>query len=152
MTTAKALPGLPDPEIAPEFYADVSTKRFLAWIADVVLICLITAIIIPFTAFTALFFLPMLFLVVSFCYRALSLVRRSATPGMRLMAIQFRRHDGQVLDPGTAFIHTLLYAISISMVLPQVISIFLMLTTARGQGLTDHFLGTAAINRASDAR
>ena len=31
----------------------------------------------------------------------------------------------------------------------QVISIVLMMTTSRAQGLTDHFLGTVAINKAA---
>jgi hypothetical protein len=35
------------------------------------------------------------------------------------------------------------------MVLPQIVSIILMLTSERRQGLTDMFMGTAAINRAA---
>jgi hypothetical protein len=46
---------LPDPDAHAEFYADVPFKRLLAFIVDAVLICLITVILIPFTAFTALF-------------------------------------------------------------------------------------------------
>jgi len=147
MTTANALWGLPDPETKPEFYADVPMKRFIAWIVDTVLIALITAIIIPFTAFTALFFLPVLFLTVGLVYRWMSLTRRSATPGMRLVAIEFRTHDGNRFDAGYAFIHTVAYTVSVSMVLPQVISAILMLVTPRAQGLTDMALGTAAVNR-----
>lgn len=147
MTMTRDLPGLPDPDSQPEFYTDVTMKRFLAWLVDVALITVITALIVPFTAFTALFFLPMLYLVVSFFYRALSLTRSSATPGMRVLAIRMLRHDGAPLDPGTALVHTLLYAVSMSMALPQVISVFLMLTTPRAQGLSDHFLGTAVVNR-----
>ncbi|HEX9858556.1 MAG TPA: RDD family protein [Paracoccaceae bacterium] len=140
---------LPDPDRHAEFYADVPMKRGLAWAVDTVLITLITAVIVPFTAFTALFFLPLLFLTVSLTYRTVSLARRSATPGMRLLAIEFRDHRGQTLDLPTAFLHTLGYTVSIAMVLPQVISVALMLTGARGQGLSDHLLGTVAINRPS---
>ncbi len=139
--------GLPDPDTQAHFYADVPAKRFIAWVADTVLIALITLIVIPFTAFTALFFLPVLYMVIAVLYRSLSLARRSATPGMRLVAIEFRCHDGARLDPVFAVIHTLAYTVSVSMVLPQVISVIMMLTTPRGQGLTDLVLGTVAINR-----
>lgn len=140
---------LPDPDRHAEFYADVPMKRALAWVIDTVLIAVITLFIVPFTAFTALFFLPMLFLTVSFVYRSLSLASRSATPGMRLLAIEFLDHRGQRFDLTTAVLHTLGYTVSISMVLPQIVSALLMLTGARGQGLTDHALGTVAINRAA---
>lgn len=147
MITADPFWALPDPDAKPEFYADVPTKRLLAWILDTVLIALITALIVPFTAFTALFFLPFLYMIVAFAYRSLSLARRSATPGMRLMAIEFRTHDGGRFSPLMALIHTAAYTVSVSMVLPQVISVLLMMITSRGQGLTDHVLGTVAINR-----
>jgi uncharacterized RDD family membrane protein YckC len=140
---------LPDPQYQAEFYADVPLKRGLAWIVDTLLITLIVALIVPFTAFTALFFLPFLYLVVSFAYRTVSLARRSATPGMRLMAIEFRDRDGRPFDLGLAFAHTLGYTLTIATLVPQVVSIILMLTSARGQGISDHVLGTVAINRAA---
>ncbi len=141
--------GLPDPDTKPEFYADVPVKRLIAWVADSILIALICAVIIPFTAFTALFFLPFLFLVVGLVYWIVTLAGGSATPGMRLMAVEFRTRDGNRFDLGMATVHTILYTVSVSMVFPQVISIILMLTSARAQGLSDHFLGTAAVNRAA---
>ena len=152
MRTVNALWGLPDPDTKPEFYADVPSKRFIAWIVDTILIALITALIVPFTAFTALFFLPVLYMTVGLFYRTLTLAGRSATPGMRLVAIEFRTHDGQRMDFGYALIHTIAYTISVSMVLPQVISVLLMLTTPRAQGLTDMVLGTAATNRMAGRR
>ncbi len=147
MTTANVLWGLPDPAAKPEFYADVPTKRLIAWIFDTILIGLICALIVPFTAFTALFFLPALYLAVSIVYRTLSLARRSATPGMRLVAIEFRTHDGRRFDAAYALIHTLAYTVSVSMVVPQVVSVVMMLITPRAQGLTDLLMGTAALNR-----
>ncbi len=138
---------LPDPEHQAEFYADVPLKRGLAWIVDMVLIGLVTLLIVPFTAFTALFFLPVLFLTVSFTYRVWSLAARSATPGMRLMSIEFRDRWGRKFDFGTAFLHTLGYTLTIATLLLQLLSIGLMLTSARKQGLTDLVLGTVAINR-----
>jgi len=46
-----------------------------------------------------------------------------------------------------AFWHTLGFSISLAIPLLQVISIGLMLTSRRGQGLTDHLLGSVAIHR-----
>jgi len=127
----------------------VPFKRGMAWIVDTILTLILTAIIVPFTAFTALFFLPVLFGVVNLLYRWVSLTAGSATPGMRLAAIELRRADGRQLDGGTAFVHTLGYAISAAFVLPQLLSIAMMLLSPRGQGLTDTVLGTVAINKSA---
>ncbi|MBT9245356.1 RDD family protein [Gemmobacter fulvus] len=138
---------LPDPDRQAEFYAGVPTKRALAWVVDTILIALITAVIVPFTVFTALFFLPLLYLFISFTYRVLTLAGGSATPGMRLMNVVMLTRNGERFDLATAFLHTLGYTLSIGTLLVQILSGFLMLTSARGQGLTDHILGTVAINR-----
>jgi uncharacterized RDD family membrane protein YckC len=138
---------LPDPDHQAEFYADVPTKRALAWCVDAILIAIMTMVVLPFTFFLGLFFLPVLYLTLSFLYRTVSLARHSATPGMRLMAIEFRDRTGAKFDLGTAFLHTLGYTLTIGTLLPQLLSIGLMLTTVRGQGLTDMVLGTVAINK-----
>ncbi|MFT6453127.1 MAG: putative RDD family membrane protein YckC [Halocynthiibacter sp.] len=104
--------------------------------------------IIPFTAFTALFFLPFLWLVVSLAYRIITLANGSATIGMRLTGIELRDSSGARFGLGLAAAHTILFSISMSMFLPQVASVVLMMTGARAQGLSDHILSTAAINRA----
>lgn len=136
----------PDPQRHAIFYDGVVSKRFLAWAMDMVLILIVTALIVPFTAFTALFFLPGLFLVVGFLYRWITLTGRSATWGMRLMNIEFLDRNGQRFDAATAFLHTLGYSLSMAFVMPQLLSVTLMLISARGQGLSDHVLGTVAIN------
>jgi len=138
---------LPDPDRQAEFYADVPIKRALAWVVDAILIAIVTMVVVPFTLFLSLFFLPALYLTISFLYRTISLARHSATPGMRLMAIEFRDRTGAKFDLGTAFLHTLGYTLTISTLLPQLLSMGLMLTTARGQGLSDLVLGTVAINK-----
>lgn len=142
-------PHLPDPRTQPEFYADVPMKRLVAWLVDTVLIALICLLIVPFTAFTGLFFFPLLMLVVGFAYRVVTIANRSATWGMRLMAIEFRTAQGERLGLGLATAHTLGTSLSFAMPLLQVVSVILMLTTARGQGLTDHLLGSVALNRAA---
>jgi uncharacterized RDD family membrane protein YckC len=140
---------LPDPEMQAEFYADVPMKRLIAWVADTVLIAVICLLILPFTAFTGIFFFPLLMLAVGFAYRVVTIANRSATWGMRLMAIEFRAANGERFGLGLAFAHTMGLSISFAMPLLQVVSVVLMLTTARKQGLTDHLLGTVALNRAA---
>ncbi|PWK57688.1 putative RDD family membrane protein YckC [Silicimonas algicola] len=138
--------GLPDPDTHPEFYDDVPVKRLMAWVVDVGLIAVVTAAISVFTLFLAPLFLP-LFLVVGFLYRWMTISGGSATLGMRLMAIELRAADGERLDGLTAFLHVAGYTVSVITFPLQLISIVLILTTARKQGLTDMVLGTAAINR-----
>ena len=138
---------LADPVTQPQFYRDVAGKRLLAWIVDTVLITLICLLIVPFTAFIALFFFLGLMAVVGFVYRVMTLTGGSATLGMRLFAIEFRDREGRRFDLGTAFLHTVGYTISWAVAPLQLISIVLMATSGRGQGLTDMVLGTAALNR-----
>lgn len=142
---------LPDPVTQPEFYSDVPAKRLLAWVVDTVLIVLTCLLIVPFTAFTGLFFFPFLLLVVGFAYRVVTIARGSATWGMRLVSLEFRKLDGQRFDLSMALLHTLGLTISFGFPILQVISIVLMLTTERGQGLSDHVLGTVALNRRATA-
>ena len=138
---------LPDPDRQPEFYRDVALKRFIAFVIDTVVIFALSLIGVLLTAFTAIFFFPFLVAVIGFAYRAVSIARRSATPGMRLMAIEFRTLEGQRLDTQTAVLHTAGLTLSFMIPILQVVSVVLMLTQARGQGLSDLALGTVALNR-----
>lgn len=130
----------------PERYEGVAIKRGIAWVFDVVMIALLCALVLPFTAFTGIFFFPFLMLVVGFIYRWFTLASGSSTWGMRLMGIRFRDHRGAPLSSGLALAHTLGYSVSITVAPLQLISIILMLVTQRGQGLTDLVLGTEAVN------
>lgn len=140
---------LPDPHFQAEFYDDLPMKRLVAWGVDAALILLLCLLALPFTAFTALFFLPLLWLTLSFFYRWTLLARNSATPGMRLMAIEFRDATGQRFDPATAFAHTTIYTLATAFILPQMVSVALIVLSPRHQSLADHLLGSAAINRMS---
>ena len=142
---------LADPLTQPQFYRDVAGKRLLAWIVDTIVVALASLLIVPFTAFIALFFFFALMAVVGFIYRVITLATGSATWGMRLMAIEIRAADGARLDLGQAFLHTLGYTVSWAVTPLQLISIVLMATSNRGQGLTDMVLGTAALNRRAQA-
>ena len=137
----------PDPIRAPQFYASVPTKRFLAWLIDTAITFALVMVIIPFTAFTGLFFLPFLIFVISFAYRTLTISSRSATWGMRIMSIELRDARGERFDFSQAFMHTLGFTISMAFVLIQVVSVVMMMGSARGQSLTDMALGSVMINR-----
>ncbi|MBD3766055.1 MAG: RDD family protein [Rhodobacterales bacterium] len=138
---------LPDPHFQADFYEHVPVKRLGASLADSVVIVVLCALVVPLTAFTGLFFFPLLYLTVGFVYRWVTIARGSATWGMRLMAIELRGLDGGRLDRSAAFAHTLAYSLTMAFVMPQVISIALMLTDDRGRGLADRLAGTVAINR-----
>jgi uncharacterized RDD family membrane protein YckC len=142
-----ASPGLPDPVQRADFYAGVRAKRLVAWVLDMILIAVLSAILLPFTAFAALFFFPVFMLVIGFFYRWFTLASGSATWGMALMGIQLREADGYKLTGSTAFWHTVGYSVSIAVAPLQLLSVIMMCLTARRQGLTDMLLNTAAINR-----
>lgn len=137
---------LPDPIYQSEFYADVPVKRALAWLVDLVIILPLAAIG-AVVSVIGIFFFPLFFVLFGFAYRWFWIARNSATPGMRLMAIELRDAEGHKLDSHTAMLHTLGYTISISVFPLQLASMIFMVTTERGQGLSDMVLGTAMVNR-----
>lgn len=143
---------IPDPQAQPDFYKDVALKRLMAWGVDAALTLLACIVILPFTAFTGLFFFPFLFLVVGFAYRTITIANGSATWGMRLFAIELRRASGEKMDAASAFAHTSGYTISWMLPILQLISVVLMASTERGQGLSDHVMGTVMINKKAQFR
>ncbi|RMF40327.1 MAG: RDD family protein [Alphaproteobacteria bacterium] len=148
---ARQVDGLPDPERDAQFYDGVPMRRFIAWLFDLVFVGLITlGVLVAFTlpslglVFLASF---LIWAAVDFIYRAATLARASATPGMRIMGIELRAGDGGRLDATTAILHTLLYYLCFGFVLVQIVNIALMLASAQGRSLPDLALGTAMINR-----
>lgn len=141
------MPHLPDPIRQPEFYDSVPAKRLLAWIIDSFIILALSALAVVMTAFIGAFFWVFLYFLVGFGYRVVTIAAGSATWGMRFAGIELRDAAGRRLDLGLALAHTAGYTISMMISPLQVISIVMMLTTARGQGLTDTILGTVMLNR-----
>jgi uncharacterized RDD family membrane protein YckC len=139
--------GLPDPEYDHAFYDGVPAKRFFAWIVDVILIAAVSLILGLLTLTVLLWVWPILYFTVSFLYRSATIGTGSATLGMRLMNIELRNGLGQRLSGGEAMVHTGLYLFLSASLILQLISIGLMLASRRHQGLHDHILGSAAINR-----
>jgi uncharacterized RDD family membrane protein YckC len=148
MQTAE-LWGLPSPDYHAEFYQDVPTKRLIAFLIDSVMIFLISAVFVVLSGFLGLFVWPLLIGTVSFLYRTATLARSSATPGMWLTSLEMRTFRGERFDLMTAAAHTAIFTAMFAMVVPQVISVAMMLMTPRRQGLADMLLGTAALNRAA---
>lgn len=143
------MPNLPDPDRQQQFYSGVNAKRLLAWIIDTVIILLLCLITVILTAFVGAFVWPLLIMVIGFAYRVVTLANGSATWGMRFVGIEIRSADGARLDMPMALAHTAGYTISFAIPILQVISVVMMLTGSRGQGLSDAFLGTVALNRRS---
>ncbi len=144
------MPPLPDPSLHPQFYASVPTKRLIAWLIDLVLIVALCVLALPLTGFLGLFFWPLMLLVIGFVYRVVTLATGSATWGMRFAGVELRGPDGARFDLSLALAHTVGYTISFAIPILQAISVVMMLTAARGQGLTDTFLGTTALNRRAE--
>ncbi|MBP7001574.1 RDD family protein [Amaricoccus sp.] len=146
--------GLPDPDRDRQFYDGVLGRRFVAWIVDVVVILAIgVPLALAFGLLTLGFGLalfPMILFGVGILYRAATLASASATWGMRLMGVEFRRHDGARLDGGVALMQTLVYAFCVAVAPLMLVSALMMALTRYGQGLPDLLLRTAMINRPAD--
>lgn len=138
---------LPDPATQRGFYENVAIKRGLAWVVDSIIVALLVFVALIFTAFLGAFVFFALWMVISFGYRVVTLASGSATWGMRLMAIELRDARGQRFDLTQALLHTVGYAVSVSIAPLQLISILCMIATERGQGLTDLVMGSVALNR-----
>ncbi|WP_171122228.1 MULTISPECIES: RDD family protein [unclassified Ruegeria] len=138
---------LPDPDRQPEFYQSVAIKRFVAWLFDIAFVSLLCTVAIFLTLGMGLFILALIYAVVSFIYRVVTIANGSATLGMRFMGIELRDSFGARMDTGKALAHTAGYFVSMAFPVLQIISVIMMLTSARCQGLTDAFLGTVMINQ-----
>ena len=140
-------PGLPDPARQPGFYQGTAPKRAIAWVIDGLIVFVLTLVVLPFTAFLGLLVYAALWAVVGFIYRVGAITALSGTFGMRMMSLELRDADGHRFDFGQAFLHTAGYYISVAVFPLQLVSILLMVGSEKGQGLTDHVLGTVALNR-----
>lgn len=144
-------PGLPDPSREARFYAGVAQRRLLAFAIDAAAIAALG--VLAAAAFgLATFGVGFLAagpvgLCAAFLYRALTLARLSATPGMWLLGLELREAHGGTLSPFTAAAHTALFFGCFFLVLPQIASVWLMATGRAGRGLPDLALGAAMIHR-----
>lgn len=138
---------LPDPHYDRAFYDGVPLKRFIAWVVDVIMIVLISLILSVLTFTVALWFWSITYLIVAFLYRSITIGTWSATPGMRLMALELRREDGKVFNRTDAMMHTGLYLFLSISILLQLGSVGLIAYSQRHQGLHDMVLRSVMLNR-----
>ena len=139
--------GLPDPDYDAAFYDGVPAKRLIAWLIDSVIVLAISLVFVLLSVGVLFFvFFPLIF-VVNATYRWLTMAQSSATFGMRVMALEVRGPDGARLDAAQAGLHTGAFVLASMFVIPQIVSMVLIATQPRRQGLHDLLLGTAAINR-----
>jgi uncharacterized RDD family membrane protein YckC len=148
------MPGLPDPDVDPQFYEGVPMRRLAAWLVDLVVVLVMgVPLALLFGLLTlgfgfALF--PAIVGGVAFLYRTLTLASGSATWGMRFTGLEFRRHDGTRFDLLFALLHTGISTVCLGVVVLQVISCGTILWTRYRQSIPDIILGTTAINRPAE--
>jgi len=139
----------PNPETHPQFFEDVPSKRLMAWVIDSIIVFGITFLLAILTFGIGFFVFLGIMSIVGVAYRVITLANASATWGMRLAAIEFRDAHGERFGLLLAVLHTLGFYLSFSTFIIQIVSMVLMVTTERKQGLTDMLLGTIAINKST---
>lgn len=149
MIASEALTGFPNPTTHRPLYDQIPRRRLFAFVIDSIIIFVVSLILLPFTAFSAIFFFGFFSLLISVIYRTLTLAQKSATPGMRIMKIEFRTHLGERLSFNNALVTTLLFTASLSMVMPLLVSAVMIVFNQRARGLSDYLMGTAVINQAA---
>jgi uncharacterized RDD family membrane protein YckC len=147
-----------DPEARPELFQGVLTRRFFAFLIDVVVLAVPVALGVVFIALFGLVTLGFGWLLFWLLW-PLSVVwwvlyygftlggPHSATLGMRVMDLQLRTWTG---EPGYFVLgaaHAVFYWISVSVLSPFVVLVGLV--TRRKQLLHDLLLGTVIINTPS---
>ncbi len=144
-----------DPDVYPELYRGVLTRRFFAFLIDLVVLSVPILLGVIFIALFGVVTLGLgwlLFWLVSplsviwaIAYYGLSLGGpHSATVGMRMMDLQLRTFSG---EPGYFLLgaaHAVLYWISVSLLTPFIV--LFGLVNRRRQLLHDLVLGTVIIN------
>lgn len=139
---------LPDPLDDPSFYEHLVAKRTLSWLVDFAVTLAITLLALLMSLGLGVLMLPILWFAVNFAYRWYMLSRYSATLGMMLMAIRLRRvADGEAPDSDACLWYSAIFAASALFVVPQVVSVAMILVAPMRQSLGDVLMGMAMINR-----
>ncbi len=147
-----------DPAAQPELFDGILSKRIVAFIIDAILIVLLMVpaglmilILGVITLGIAWLLFPALFAIVALGYVALTLGGRgSATPGMRVVGVEFRTWNGQRMFPLLAVLHALIFWFSCGILTPLILLVGLF--TPRRQLLHDLLLGVVALNAEPLAR
>lgn len=145
-----------DPALRPELFRGVLTRRFFAFLVDLVVLAIPIALGVIFIAVFGLLTLGlgwMLFWLVSplsviwaILYYGLTLGGpHSATVGMRMMDLELRTFSGERGYFLLGAAHAVLYWISVSVLTPLIVLVGLF--NRRRQLLHDLVLGTVIVNR-----
>ena len=149
-----------DPDAQPELFRGVLTRRFFAFLIDLVVLALPILLGVIFIALFGLLTLGigwMLFWLVSplsaiwaILYYGLTLGGpHSATVGMRMMDLELRTFSGERGYFLLGAAHAVFYWISVSVLTPFIVLVGLF--NRRRQLLHDLVLGTVIINRSAQA-
>tara|TARA_R110002124_G_scaffold81527_2_gene214933 strand:- start:17675 stop:18133 length:459 start_codon:yes stop_codon:yes gene_type:complete len=131
-----------------ELYDGILSRRVFAFVFDFIAISIVSVVAALVVFFLGIFtfglgwalYLIFMPLVIA-GYLAFTLGGPdAATPGMRIMGIQMRLHDGSRTGPFGAMVHGLLFYLSVSFLTPFVLLVGLF--TQRGRLLHDLVLGT----------
>lgn len=138
---------LPDPILDAQFYDGVPVKRLIAWCVDVLVVAGLILLALLASVGLLVVVFPVLAFTLNLIYRAWTVQRWSATPGMRTVGLELRNRQGDKLSPFEAVAHSIIYILVFATLIGALVNAVMMLVTDRGQGLHDMILGTTAINR-----
>lgn len=144
---------LPDPETAPELFDGILARRVAAYLIDLMLIIVVTAVLAMaglvlglFTLGLAWLGLPLVFPLAVVLYYSFTLGSHSrATIGMSMMDIVLTPTRGTPLDGWRALLHPLVFWITIWISWP--VSLAFALFTPRRQMIHDLVVGGLMVRR-----
>ena len=137
---------LPDPASDLRFYAGVPARRLLAFLIDVVIVWGFALLAVVLSFGLGLFVMGFIVAALDVLYRIITITGRSATWGMRFVAIELRRRDGGRFDLLHAVGHTILFYVVVAFAPLLLVSATLMAGSALGRGLHDLPFGSTMIN------
>lgn len=142
--------GTPDPGVLPEAYRGILTARVLAFLTDLIVLAvvglgaIILFAILGILTFGLLWPGGVLFPVLFFAYFTASLGgKRSATPGMRWQGIEMRVWNGNRPGYVQAFVQTVLFYVTVSVL--TVLVLLVPLFNGRRRCLHDFLSGSVFV-------
>jgi uncharacterized RDD family membrane protein YckC len=146
-------PGAPRAEERPELFADLLARRAGAFLIDIVIILILTAILTVivfilgiFTLGLAWLALPLPFLGILIAYYGFSLASTEvATPGQRVTGVTFVGVDGARPAVWQAVAHPIFLFVTVSVLTPLVLIVGLL--NPRKRLLHDYLSGLVAVAR-----
>ena len=142
----------PAPSAAPQLYAGVISRRFFAYITDIVIVALLglaLAFVLSIAGFLTFGLLGPLAIVVMalwpLIYHSYFLATGGATPGMRFFDLELRDWSGKAIEPVQAILAVLLFYVSIALTFWLIL--IAVLFTDRNRTLHDILAGTLMVRR-----